>query len=307
MNDHQLLCFLTVARTLNFSGAARELYCTQPALSYQIRSLEKELDVELFQRSTTQVTLTDAGRALLPCAKEMLRQGALARTAIKPFVRKKRLVLRLPPVLLQRDAIYPIFMAKLHAAFPEYELQVCTDPVSGSLHHLLSSEADAVLTIPFTPVQEEVLATPLLHTQCYLIAAPAHPLAAKETLVLADLEQQNLSYEPIYDTFVQWLISQPGMPLLAPSWTVVESYERVYAELLAGQCLFISPIRYPHFPASWYHPLDVPIPFPDTCLLTLRDDPRPQIPQLRKIFTETYHTFFKETGVFPTSQKTFPK
>lgn len=41
MNDRQLLCFLTVSRTLNFTTAARELYCTQPALSYQIRNLEK--------------------------------------------------------------------------------------------------------------------------------------------------------------------------------------------------------------------------------------------------------------------------
>lgn len=45
MNDHQLLCFLTVQRILNFTAAAKELYCTQPALSYQIRSLEKELDL----------------------------------------------------------------------------------------------------------------------------------------------------------------------------------------------------------------------------------------------------------------------
>ena len=36
MNDRQLLCFLTLSRTLNFTAAARELYCTQPALSYQI-------------------------------------------------------------------------------------------------------------------------------------------------------------------------------------------------------------------------------------------------------------------------------
>lgn len=70
MNEHQLLCFLTVSRTLNFSAAARELYCTQPALSYQIRSLEKELDAALFRRTTTQVALTEAGRALLPHAEE---------------------------------------------------------------------------------------------------------------------------------------------------------------------------------------------------------------------------------------------
>ena len=66
MNDHQLLCFLTVTRTLNFTAAAKELYCTQPALSYQIRSLEKELGLDLFTRSTTRVALTDAGRALRP-------------------------------------------------------------------------------------------------------------------------------------------------------------------------------------------------------------------------------------------------
>ena len=57
MNDHQLLCFLTVQRTLNFTAAAKELYCTQPALSYQIRSLEKELGLPLFERSTTRVVL----------------------------------------------------------------------------------------------------------------------------------------------------------------------------------------------------------------------------------------------------------
>ena len=59
MNDRQLLCFLTLSRTLNFTAAARELYCTQPALSYQIRSLEKELDLALFERSTTRVALTE--------------------------------------------------------------------------------------------------------------------------------------------------------------------------------------------------------------------------------------------------------
>ena len=85
MNEHQLLCFLTVSRTLNFSAAARELYCTQPALSYQIRSLEKELDAALFRRTTTQVALTEAGRALLPHAENIYRGILNARTALKGF------------------------------------------------------------------------------------------------------------------------------------------------------------------------------------------------------------------------------
>lgn len=111
MNDRQLLCFLTLSRTLNFTAAARELYCTQPALSYQIRNLEKELDLALFTRSTTQVALTEAGRAFAPRAAEIYRSMLNARTALKGFARRRTLTLRLPPVLLQRDPIYPILMA----------------------------------------------------------------------------------------------------------------------------------------------------------------------------------------------------
>lgn len=98
MNDHQLLCFLTVQRTLNFTAAAKELYCTQPALSYQIRSLEKELDLTLFERSTTRVVLTAAGRAFVPHAEQLYRGILNARTALKGFSAGHTLTLRLPPV-----------------------------------------------------------------------------------------------------------------------------------------------------------------------------------------------------------------
>ena len=95
MNDHQLLCFLTVQRILNFTAAAKELYCTQPALSYQIRSLEKELDLALFERSTTRVALTEAGRAFVPQAEGIYRSILNARTALKGFARRRTLTLRL--------------------------------------------------------------------------------------------------------------------------------------------------------------------------------------------------------------------
>mgnify|MGYP002242800666 CR=1 FL=1 len=149
MNDHQLLCFLTVSRTLNFTTAARELYCTQPALSYQIRSLEKELDLALFERSTTRVALTEAGRAFVPQAEGIYRSILNARTALKGFARRRTLTLRLPPVLLQRDPIYPILMARLHAALPGYEFAVDTRPVSRNPHEMLCNEADAALYLPW--------------------------------------------------------------------------------------------------------------------------------------------------------------
>ena len=90
MNDRQLLCFLTLSRTLNFTAAARELYCTQPALSYQIRSLEKELDLALFERSTTRVALTEAGRAFVPQAEGIYRSILNARTGGRRRVSVRR-------------------------------------------------------------------------------------------------------------------------------------------------------------------------------------------------------------------------
>lgn len=211
MNDRQLLCFLTLSRTLNFTAAARELYCTQPALSYQIRSLEKELDLALFERSTTRVALTEAGRAFVPQAEGIYRSILNARTALKGFARRRTLTLRLPPVLLQRDPIYPILMARLHAALPGYEFAVDTRPVSRNPHEMLCSEADAALYLPFGPLQPEIERTPILHNTFYLIVSPEHPLTGRSTLALADLAGQQLFYEPLYQ---EWWI----LPLFSPAF-----------------------------------------------------------------------------------------
>lgn len=286
MNDHQLLCFLTVSRTLNFTTAARELYCTQPALSYQIRSLEKELDLALFTRSTSRVSLTEAGRALVPRAEEIYRSILNARTALKGFARQHTLTLRLPPVLLQRDPIYPILMARLHAALPGYEFAVDTRPIARNPHEMLCTEADAALYLPFGPLQPEIERTAILHNVFYLIVSPEHPLSGRDALELSDLAGQQLFYEPLYQEMVDFAAVQPGMPFSTPEWRKVENYECVYAGLLAGRGMFLCPMKYPAFPAAWYLPLRLPLP--DTCLLTLRDDPRPEVARVRDVFTDVY-------------------
>lgn len=72
MEIRQLRYFIAVADTLNFSRAASSVYLSQSALSRQIMDLEKEVGLPLFRRSTRQVELTDAGRALQKSAKELI-------------------------------------------------------------------------------------------------------------------------------------------------------------------------------------------------------------------------------------------
>ena len=70
MNTFQLSCFLAVAEHLNFARAAEELHVTQPAVTQQIHSLEKELGATLFQRTTRKVSLTAEGLAFLSDAQQ---------------------------------------------------------------------------------------------------------------------------------------------------------------------------------------------------------------------------------------------
>lgn len=72
MEIRQLRYFVTVARTLNFSEAARRLYVTQGTLSQQIQQLEFDLGSQLFERSSHSVSLTEAGEELLPLAMDTI-------------------------------------------------------------------------------------------------------------------------------------------------------------------------------------------------------------------------------------------
>ncbi len=84
MELRQLRYFTAVAETLNFSRAAETLYISQSALSQQIADLEREMGVQLLQRSKRSVELTPAGRAMLAEAKKLLHQSE----KLVPYVRQ---------------------------------------------------------------------------------------------------------------------------------------------------------------------------------------------------------------------------
>lgn len=300
MTEQQLLCFLTVSRTLNFTSAARELFCTQPALSYQIRGLEKELGTELFTRTTTSVELTEAGRALLPCVQQTYRALLQAYSVVRPYARQKRIVLRMPASLLRRDPIYQPLMQRLHAALPEYELSVSTDRVTGSLHRLLAAEADAAVYMPFAPLPPEADCLPLMRAECYILRSPAHPLAGKTGLTLADLSGCQVYYEAIYDEYVRFLEERfnDGAVTAPVYWKQAASYEPLYAALLEGRCALLSPMKYGLHPESWYVPLQTPAALPDICLLTLKDGKQEFLPVLKEIFVSTYREMYPATAIY---------
>ena len=95
MELKQLEYFLKVAEQLNFSRAAESLYISQPALSYQIAELERELNAELFVRDRRKVSLTPAGEALMLPAREMLGQASILPDVIRKSQRRENGILRI--------------------------------------------------------------------------------------------------------------------------------------------------------------------------------------------------------------------
>jgi len=124
MNLKQLEAFLLVADLKSFTGAARQLYMSQPAVSFQIKALEDELQVSLFQRNDKKVILTEAGRLLYPRVKEILMHY---RKAIEDLDNLKGLKigqLNIGASTIPGEYILPLFMGGFSKAYPGIKVRL---------------------------------------------------------------------------------------------------------------------------------------------------------------------------------------
>ena len=193
MQLHQLAYALAVAEEQSFTQAAARLHLAQPSLSRQVRLLEHELGVVLFNRGPGQgpVTLTPDGAALLPFMQRVLADveatGAEAR-ALSGMARG-RLAVGATPSLIT-SALAPALVA-FHASHPGIDLSVVEAGSHQLVPQVAAGEVDLALVV--LPVTDPlVVTTPLFDDPLVLATAPDHPFAGRRRVRVRDLDGLDL-------------------------------------------------------------------------------------------------------------------
>ncbi|MCD8054169.1 MAG: LysR family transcriptional regulator [Lachnospiraceae bacterium] len=201
MNTFQLTCFLTVADTLSFARSAEMLHVTQPAVTHQIRSLEKELNVSLFDRTTHSVELTRSGLLLLDDAKTIVATSQRVKKRCEIAQAPDFPVLRLafhedscPPVLIQ---VLDMFRTQ----HPDIHIDLQQLPTQGHLRRYLEDEkTDLALLVrePDNALPASIVYRELVQSPLVCVCAASHPLAGRESLTAEEFAgAPMIAYAPL--------------------------------------------------------------------------------------------------------------
>src|SRR6266550_5075522 len=139
-----------VARSGSFSAAADELGYTQPAVSQQISTLEREAGTRLLQRGARGVTLTDAGRALVDHSDAILARLAAAEDELEAIAGLRGGRLRLASFPTAGATLVPLAIAEFSRRHPGVELSLVEAEVEDSLPRLKAGELDVALIFEYS-------------------------------------------------------------------------------------------------------------------------------------------------------------
>ncbi len=187
MELRQLRYFVTVAEEMHFARAAARLLIAGPSLSQQIMALERSLGVRLFERSSTGVSLTEAGLVLLPQARQLVNDAAELEQTAHRVAEGREMVLRLGFLPFALTAVTRGLLAEFGRAEPRVTVQMSQyewdDPAAG----LLVNEVDAAFVRPPFTGSEQLHLLELAREPLLAIMSQDNPLAQQSSVTRAEL------------------------------------------------------------------------------------------------------------------------
>ena len=191
MNLRDLKYILAVAETRHFGRAAERCFVSQPTLSGQVKKLEDELGVVIFERTNRSVEITPVGQSILAHARLALEQAQAIEQVARAQQDPMAGPLRIGAIPTLSPYLMPLILVPLKRTFPQLRLilsEEITDSLLGRLHR---HELDAALLA--TPIEESDLDSIPLFDEPFWLAHPRkHPLYDKDEITAEDLEEIEL-------------------------------------------------------------------------------------------------------------------
>ncbi len=223
MEIRQLAYFAAVAEELSFARAAQRLHIVQPAVSQQVRRLERELGMQLFERTSRRVRLTAAGERLLPEARSVLSAADRTRQVATEIAAGDTGILRLGTSQGLGERLDEILSEMLRRA-PGVQVRLVAATAGERVEQVRSGRLDAAFVRNAGPVAGVEL-LPMWDEPLAVALPAAHPLAAEPAVTLPQLRdlplrivarQDNARFR---DLIEQACIDAGFDPLPGPSFT----------------------------------------------------------------------------------------
>lgn len=191
LENFRLKVFRTVAERLSFRVAAETLLLTQPAVTLQIKALEEELGVQLFDRTGANITLTDAGRVLRDYAERLYGISREAEHKIGVLTGDQQGELAIAASTTVAQYVLPKLVGEFLARHPRVRPAIQT----GNTDFVVQKVADQSVDIGIVEgptMRRDVKIEPFLKDELTLVAPPQHEFAERARVKAADLEKESL-------------------------------------------------------------------------------------------------------------------
>jgi DNA-binding transcriptional LysR family regulator len=216
MELRHLRYFVAVAEEQSFTRAAERLWIAQPGLSQQIRALERELGVRLFERLSRGVVLTEPGRIFLEKARLAIAAAdealATGRDAGAGLIGHLRLGLS----TLARTELWPLLIGAFHASRPQIDVTVVEAESDTLLRDLRDGRLDAAIVLGPVKQQTKLRWTRLEERRVVVALSERHPLAGRARIAAEDLHGEVVAVSggrggASYDRLVSGLLDSLGV------------------------------------------------------------------------------------------------
>jgi DNA-binding transcriptional LysR family regulator len=207
MEMQQIRYFIAVAKTLNFTQAAKDCNVTQPSLSRAIKTLEDEFGGLLFRRERSLTHITDLGGMMLPILTQCYDSALAAKALATSYKKGVTAPLRVALSHTVSIALLVPALTELVKVFPGVELQFFRGTGSELAERLKGGGCDLAIAGPFSESWDRFDTWPLFEESYVLIVNKSHPLATRNRIEMKELVSLRLVSRP-YDEKADELVAQ---------------------------------------------------------------------------------------------------